>query len=163
MRRWPPTRRSLSALLFKAFALFTLSEKKYLPDVAAALDAARAHASIMTQRERRLLAAGDQLVRYEWHEACRLWGILVDHPRDLAALIPAHLFDFYRGDSLNLRKRIARVLPAWSASVPLHSYVLGQYAFGMEECNLYSQAREFGERALALEPKDPWAMHAAPM
>ncbi len=35
----------VSALLFKAFALFTLSEKKYLPDVAAALDAARAHAS----------------------------------------------------------------------------------------------------------------------
>ena len=38
--------------------------------------------------------------------------------------------------------------------------VLGQYAFGLEECNLYPQALEAGERALALERRDPWAVHA---
>ena len=151
----------VSAQLFKAFALFTLSEKKYLPDVAAALDAARVHAPIMTPRERQLLAAGDQLVRYEWDGASRtLEAVLVDHPRDALALQTAHLMDFFRGDALNLRNRVARVLPHWSAAVPGYSYVLGMYAFGLEECNQYRDAETTARRALELEEKDGWAVHA---
>ncbi len=149
--------------LMKANCLLTLGEYRFSVMAREALEqgveqnAGRG----MQPREQAHLAATQACLEDRWQDACRLWdGILVDHPRDLAALIPAHLFDFYRGDSLNLRKRIARILPAWSPSAPLYSYVLGQYAFGLEECNLYPQAREFGERALALEPKDPWAIHA---
>ncbi len=40
--------------------------------------------------------------------------VLVDHPRDILALQVAHLMDFFRGDALNLRNRVSRVLPAWS-------------------------------------------------
>ncbi len=149
--------------LMKANCLLTLAEHRFSVMARDALreGIARNTGRGMLPREQAHLAATEACLADQWHEACRLWdGILVDHPRDLAALIPAHLFDFYRGDSLNLRKRIARVLPAWSPSAPLYSYVLGQYAFGLEECNLYPQAREFGEHALALEPKDPWAIHA---
>ncbi len=149
--------------LMKANLLLTLAEHRFRVMAGDALrvgieqNAGRG----LLAREQAHLAATQACLEDRWHDACRLWdGILVDYPRDLAALIPAHLFDFYRGDSLNLRKRVARVLPAWSQSAPLYSYVLGQYAFGLEECNLYPQAREFGERALALEPKDPWAIHA---
>jgi hypothetical protein len=38
--------------------------------------------------------------------------------------------------------------------------VLSLYAFGLEESNLYPQAEEAGRRALALNPKVPWAVHA---
>ncbi len=115
----------------------------------------------MLAREQAHLAATQACLAGQWRTACDLWDrILVDHPQDLVALLPAHLFDFYRGDSLNLRKRVARVLPDWSASAPLYSFVLGQYAFGLEECNLYPQAQEAGERALSLDRRDPWAIHA---
>ena len=151
----------VSAHLFKAFVLYTLTEKKFVPDAAAALDAARAHAAAMTPRERLLLAAGDQLVRYEWDDACRTFdAVLVDHPRDAVALQAAHLMDFARGDALNLRNRIARVLPHWSAQLPGYSYVLGMLAFGLEECNQYPEAERTARRALEIEPKDGWSVHA---
>jgi len=151
----------VSAHLFKAFVLYTLTEKKFVPDVAAALDTARAHTSAMTPRERQLLAAGDQLVAYEWDAACRTFdAVLADHPRDALALQTAHLMDFARGDALNLRNRIARVLPHWSAKVPGYSYVLGMLAFGLEECNQYPEAERTARRALEIEPRDGWAVHA---
>jgi tetratricopeptide (TPR) repeat protein len=34
------------------------------------------------------------------------------------------------------------------------------HAFGLEECNQYPEAEETARRALALEPKDGWAVHA---
>ena len=69
--------------------------------------------------------------------------------------------DFYRGDALNLRNRVSRVLPHWDASVPGYSYVLGMHAFGLEEMNQYPEAEATALRALALQPKDGWAVHAA--
>ena len=86
--------------------------------------------------------------------------MLVDYPRDAFAIQSAHLMDFFRGDALNLRNRVSRVLPHWSPSVPGYSYILGMHAFGLEECNQYAQAEETGRRALALQPKDGWAVHA---
>jgi tetratricopeptide (TPR) repeat protein len=151
----------VSAHLFKAFVLYTLTEKKFVPDAAAALDAARAHAAAMTPREQQLLAAGDQLLRYEWDDACRTFdAVLADHPRDALALQTAHLMDFARGDALNLRNRIARVLPHWSAQVPGYSFVLGMLAFGLEECNQYPEAERTARRALEIEPRDGWSVHA---
>ena len=52
------------------------------------------------------------------------------------------------------------MLPHWSPSVPGYSYILGMHAFGLEECNQYPQAEDAARRALALEPKDGWAVHA---
>ena len=151
----------VSALLFKAFVFYTLGEKRYVPDAASALDAARTLASRMTARERGLLKAGDQLARGEWDDACRtLDAVLTEHPRDVVALQTAHLMDFFRGDALNLRNRVARVLPHWSAGHPGYSYVLGLHAFGLEECNQYPDAERVARRALELEPRDGWAVHA---
>jgi hypothetical protein len=59
-----------------------------------------------------------------------------------------------------LRLRPARALPAWDESDPLYPCVLALYAFGLEECNLYPQAEEAGRRALAADPRVPWAVHA---
>ena len=149
--------------LVKSNALLTMAEQRFNRMAEGSLAEALAASSGRGLQARELahLAATRACLAGQWRTACDSWdAILVDHPQDLAALLPAHLFDFYRGDSLNLRKRVARVLPDWSPSAPLYSYVLGQYAFGLEECNLYPQALEAGERALALERRDPWAVHA---
>ena len=82
------------------------------------------------------------------------------HPHDLLALQAGHLVDFYRASARELRDRIARVLPRWSADIPGHSILLGMYAFGLEECGDYARAEDCGRRALDEQPLDCWAHHA---
>jgi tetratricopeptide (TPR) repeat protein len=148
--------------LFKAFVLYTTSEGRYLADARAAVERAAALAPKATARERALIEAARQLVDGHWHAASRaLEAVLREFPRDALALQTAHLMDFYRGDALNLRNRISRVLPAWSPALPGYSYVLGMHAFGLEECNQYPEAEAAARRALAIEPRDGWAVHAA--
>ncbi|XP_065832376.1 tetratricopeptide repeat protein 38-like [Oscarella lobularis] len=55
---------------------------------------------------------------------------------------------------------MARVLPAWNESMTYYPHILGMYAFGQEESGLRSKAKETAERALALNPNLPWAIHA---
>ena len=147
--------------LLKALVLYTLSERKFVPLATEALAAARRHAALANDRERGLIAAAELLIDGRWHDACRaLDHVLALYPRDALALQVGHLMDFYRGDSLNLRNRVSRVLPQWDASVPGYSYVLGMHAFGLEEMNQYPEAEAAALRALSLQPKDGWAVHA---
>ncbi len=149
------------AHLAKAFLFVTTSEGRYAPLARAAVDRAAAVAGRANPRERALTAAARQLVDGQSHEACRRFdAVLREWPRDALTIQTAHLMDFYRGDALNLRNRVSRVLPAWSASLPGYSYVLGMHAFGLEECNQYAEAEATGRRALDLVPADGWAVHA---
>jgi tetratricopeptide (TPR) repeat protein len=148
--------------LLKALALYTLAERKFVPMASEALGAARQHASRANDRERGLIAATGLLVNGQWHAGCAaIDRVLASYPRDALALQVGHLMDFYRGDALNLRNRISRVMPHWDNSVPGYSYVLGMHAFGLEEMNQYPEAEGTALRALAIQPKDGWAVHAA--
>ena len=113
-------------------------------------------------RERRHIAATRACAAGQWQQACDAWErILLDHPQDLVALQIAHLFDFYRGDARNLHRRVARVLPEWSPQAPLYSFVLGMHAFGLEEMQPVLRTRSTpARRALAIDARDPWAVHA---
>lgn len=112
-------------------------------------------------RERLHLEAVQRLFAGRWHEACRLWDEnLLERPRDALALQWAQLWDFHRGDALGLRGRPARALPEWDEADPLYPHVLALHAFGLEESHLYEQAEEAARRALAIEPRAPWAVHA---
>ena len=71
-----------------------------------------------------------------------------------------HVFDFFRGDSRNLRDRVGRVRPEWRREMPNFHAVLGMYAFGLEECADYRRAERYGREAVSLEPRDGWAHHA---
>jgi len=147
--------------LFKALGLFTMGEKQFVPAVEASLAEAMRRFEHANDRERRLMAAVRRFLDGDWDAGCRqLDGVLIDYPRDALALQVAHLMDFYRGDAQNLRNRVSRVLPHWDESVPGYSYVLGMHAFGLEEMNQYSEAEAAGRRALALQPKNAWAVHA---
>lgn len=147
--------------LMKAGFLLSLTEPGLLGAARAELAIAESTSTHANQRERDHGAALRTLLAGDWHGACRDWeSLLLLHPRDALALQWAHLFDFYRGDSLNLRQRVARVLPEWREADPLHPYVLGQYAFGLEENQRYDEAESAGRRALAGSARVPWAIHA---
>jgi tetratricopeptide (TPR) repeat protein len=149
--------------VLKANCLLSGAEHAYALQAQALLDmAAEVAARGRTpQRERDHIVASRACAAGQWRQACDLWErILVEHPRDVAALLAAHLFDFYRGDARNLDRRVARVLPAWSAELPLYSHVLGLRAFGLEECHHYDQAMDTALQALSIDPRDPWAVHA---
>ncbi|MGE0358896.1 MAG: tetratricopeptide repeat protein [Burkholderiales bacterium] len=150
-----------AAYATKALILCTLFERRFMNDALAVLDQGRAALQFATAREQALAGAARRIAEGDWHGGTRaLEEVLVDHPRDLVALQVAHLMDFYRGDALNLRNRITRVLPAWDEKVPGHAYVLGMHAFGYEECNQYPEAERAGRRAVELSGDDSWAVHA---
>ncbi|HEY9068331.1 MAG TPA: tetratricopeptide repeat protein [Burkholderiaceae bacterium] len=147
--------------LMKAGFLLSLTEPALLADAKAEIERAEALRSRTNPRELEHLAALRTLLAGDWHGACRDWeALLLQHPRDALALQWAHLFDFYRGDALHLQQRVARVLPEWNETDPLHPYVLGQYAFGLEENQRYDEAEATGRRALAGPARVPWAIHA---
>jgi tetratricopeptide (TPR) repeat protein len=147
--------------LLKAGFLLGLSEAGFAREGAAVLDAAVPLLQAATARERAHFDALRTLQAGDWDGARREWeALLLAHPRDAMALQWAHLFDFYRGDATNLRQRVARVLPEWDPADPLQPHVLAMHAFGLEESNLYAEAEDAGRRALAADPKAPWAVHA---
>ncbi len=147
--------------VMKAGFLLSLTEPALLPEADVHLSHARALARQATPRERAHLQAVQLVQEGRWHSAVRVWDeLLLEHPHDALALQWAQLWDFYRGDAAALRQRPARALPAWDEADPLFAYVLALYAFGLEECNVYPQAEEAGRRALAVNPRVPWAVHA---
>ncbi|MDD9879073.1 MAG: tetratricopeptide repeat protein [Magnetovibrio sp.] len=112
-------------------------------------------------REQAHADAMDAWAHGRTEDALRHWeAILAEHPLDVVALRLAHHGYFYRGDSQNLRDGVARALYAWDDSVPGYGYVMGMRAFGLEETHAYDTAVEAGEAALAINPNDPWAIHA---
>lgn len=115
----------------------------------------------LSEREASHVAALDLLVEGNWNAA----AVALDrhsmlHPHDLVALQSGHLMDFYRANARDLRDRIARALPKWSADMPGYSILLGMHSFGLEETGDYRRAEEAGRRAVDLQPLDCWAHHA---
>lgn len=147
--------------VMRAGFLLSLTEPALLAEAAEHLRRAQALADGAPARERAHLQAVQAVLDGRWQAACCAWdALLIEYPRDALALQWAQLWDFYRGDSAQLRLRAARALPEWDEADALYPYVLGLYAFGLEESHLYPQAEDAGRRALSLNPKVPWAVHA---
>ena len=131
------------------------------PEVAGALRAAEAAIARASERERRHLAAAQAWAHGETSQAIVGWEmILADHPTDALALRLAQDAYFLLGRSAAIRDCAARVMPAWDRDNPLTSFVLGLYAFGLEETGDLKRAERFGREALARNPRDAWATHA---
>ncbi len=143
-----------------ALALMS-SERGALPMLAESVAAIDALGERANERERMHAVAARAWLEGDFARSLRLYGdIVIEYPRDLLALQTAHIADFALGQSTMLRDRIAQVLPHWNPDVPGYGYVLGMHAFGLEETALYARAEENGRRALDLNPRDPWAVHA---
>ncbi len=94
-------------------------------------------------------------------QATHAWEtILSKFPLDVLALRLSHFTHFYDGNAAEMRASLERVLPAWTPDIPGYGYVLGCHAFGLEETEDYQAAEKVGRKAVALNPQDPWAIHA---
>ncbi|MBM3518187.1 MAG: tetratricopeptide repeat protein [Alphaproteobacteria bacterium] len=134
------------------------SVEPMLRESIAQVDRLRATAN---ERERGHAAAARAWLEGDFEGAlARYARVLTDYPRDSLALQVAHTGDFFLGHATSLRDRVARVLPWWNAAVPGYDYVLGMYAFGLEETADYTRAEDTGRRAVDRNPRDPWAIHA---
>jgi tetratricopeptide (TPR) repeat protein len=134
------------------------SQRDHVPLAVASLDRAR---SATSRQDLLHVAALDAWTRGEMREAAEHWDVLLtEFPRDLIAMRVSQFVLSYLGESQRMRYTIARALPAWDASVPGYGYVLGCYAYGLEEAGDYAQAEEMGRKAVELNRRDIWAAHA---
>jgi tetratricopeptide (TPR) repeat protein len=131
------------------------------PAVIRAIATADTHAAAATRRERDHLVIAKNLAAGELRRAAQLCEtILLAHPTDALALRYVTDLYYYLGDSEAIRDVVARVLPEWDEADPLFGFVLGRYAFGLEESGAFDLAEAVGRRALAVNPRDAWATHA---
>jgi tetratricopeptide (TPR) repeat protein len=137
------------------------TDRAAVPMLAESVAAVESQGRRAHDRERAHAAAARAWLEGDFAGSIQRYGdILIDHPHDLLALQVAHVGDFFLGSSSMLRDRIAQVLPMWDTSTPGYGYVLGMYAFGLEETALYSRAEDIGRRALDINRRDAWAVHA---
>ncbi len=145
----------------RAGLLITASDQSVEPILRQSVEAAEALSSQANGRERRHIAAARSWLEGNFASAIQQYGeLVVEYPRDSLALQIAHIGDFLLGQSTMLRDRVAQVFPHWNKDTPGFGFILGMHAFGLEETNLFGQAEDTGNRALALNPRDPWAIHA---
>ena len=128
-----------------------------------ALESARAagRRRLPSPRESRHIDALHAWTRGDMREATRQWqSVLADNPRDLVAIKVSQFVLSYLGESEGMRDLVASVLPAWDSGLPGYGYLLGCYAYGLEEAGDYPAAERIGRRAVELNPSDIWAAHA---
>jgi tetratricopeptide (TPR) repeat protein len=153
----------LFAHTLRGYFMMLFGKRDFVARARQSLEAAEAASLAVggTARERSHLAALRDWVGGDWRNALARWeAILLEHPRDLVALRLAQYSTLYKGDSEGLRDSVARVMHAWDNGVPGYGFVLGAYAFGLEEAGDYEAAERAGRRAIEINPADVWAAHA---
>ena len=125
----------------------------------------------LAEAEKRLKSANDREIGH--YEAVKAWvngdfygavqkweAVLVKYPMDLLAMELVHYTDVLLGDVAGQRDVVARASTLWEESVPGYEFVLGFYAFGLEENRDFSHAEQLARQALAIRPDHPYAVHA---
>lgn len=128
--------------------------------IAARLNTQLAHTAA-TEREHRHAAALSAWCDGQLEQALGHWeAILAATPMDGLAVRLAHFIHFYSGDSARLCTAMAGIVPHWPQTHPQYGFILGMYAFGLEEAGDYAAAERYGRQAVAINPCDTWAVHA---
>src|SRR5262249_9398975 len=115
----------------------------------------------VSARESQHLAALAAWSNGDMRGAVTHWrAILAEHPRDIVAVKISQFVLSYLGESGGMRDAVGSALPGWDSGVPGYGFLLGCYAYGLEESGDYAGAEAMGRRAVELNPEDIWAAHA---
>jgi tetratricopeptide (TPR) repeat protein len=90
----------------------------------------------------------------------RVNEILHLHPQDSLAMKVSHAISFILGDSKNMRSTLELILPTYDDNHTGRGYLMGCYAFALEETGDYSQAEIAGRKGMLQAPDDAWGLHA---
>jgi tetratricopeptide (TPR) repeat protein len=121
------------------------------------MDRAVAAAAALPPRERRHVEALALWVAGRGHDAIPLIKEhLAAHPRDVVLMQRLYYIYFWQGRSAEMLELTRSMLPA----LPDDGYMLGYHAFALEENRHYAEALTLGERAIAMNARDAWAVHA---
>lgn len=147
--------------VFKAAWMTQYMETRIYDKMCAALTEAENRISRANDREIGHIEALRAWMKGDFYGAVQKWeALLFQYPMDLLALELVHYTMVLLGDVVGQRDVIARVSNLWDESVPGYEFVLGFYAFGLEENRDFSMAEDHARRALAIRPDNPYAIHA---
>lgn len=114
--------------------------------------------SRLDERERSHLAAARAWRAGAHDSAAAIYaGIAASWPDDLLAIRLAHSCHFLLGEPCDVA---SRALPHWREDMPEFDTLLAMHAFALEEAGDCAGAETAARRALAIEPRNPSAIHA---
>ncbi|MEO9862934.1 MAG: tetratricopeptide repeat protein [Yoonia sp.] len=87
-------------------------------------------------------------------------AIIAAAPDDILAVKLDHATRFVVGDNVGMRKMLEKVMPAYGPDHPGRGYLMGCYAFALEETGDYSRAKSVGREGMLISPDDAWGLHA---
>eukprot|EP00095_Tigriopus_kingsejongensis_P000655 maker-scaffold1335_size46909-snap-gene-0.13 protein:Tk00655 transcript:maker-scaffold1335_size46909-snap-gene-0.13-mRNA-1 annotation:"predicted protein" len=121
----------------------------------------KSHKIPMSSWESRHLDAALALSDKDWLTACQVWeDILVQHPKDIAALHLLYFGNLHTGRRRGLRDSVARVVDHYKPQDRYYGHLQGKLCFGYGENNQYDLGFQAGTIALEHTPRDIWAIHA---
>jgi tetratricopeptide (TPR) repeat protein len=85
---------------------------------------------------------------------------LEEAPHALLLAKLAHGLRFLAGDLEGMLRSTGTLLRRWQPDRPGYGFLLGCHAFALEENGAYEAAEQAGRRAVLIEPRDAWGMHA---
>jgi tetratricopeptide (TPR) repeat protein len=149
------------AHLLRAGLAVASKERTALGVIDAVLARLACRAAWLSERERLHLAAAHAWRVGAPRRAAALYSETVRRwPHDLLALRLAQSCHFLLGDAQALHDVAAGAMPHWRADMPGYDCALAMHAFGLEETGQSARAEAEGGRALAIEPRNPVAIHA---
>lgn len=96
----------------------------------------------------------------DWVKTTDILGELVqEYPRDALALWVKNTIEVFLGDPFSTCDTFDLILAKWDKTHPLYSFLLGFYAFALEESRQYEKAEEVGYLAVELNPHVVWGIH----
>jgi tetratricopeptide (TPR) repeat protein len=122
-----------------------------------ATEAARAAAATLTERERSHVEAVTLWTSGKPDDAVTaMRAHLAKFPRDVMVFQRLYYIYFWQGRFPEMLELTQGLLPQY----PCDSFVLGTHAFALEEADRCAEAIRTADDALALNPRDAWAVHA---
>ena len=86
--------------------------------------------------------------------------VITKSPDDILAVKLDHATRFVLGDNKGMRAVLEQVMPAYGPDHAGRGYLLGCYAFALEETGDFARAQTTGRQGMLISPDDAWGLHA---